>query len=69
MLNQIFLESNVVGVNKLFVLVYPNQDNRSNGSKGYKAKRYYLPKEVIKNYNGIINGRNFFDQPVDSNIK
>ena len=31
--------------------------------------RYYLPKGVIKNYHVIINGKNFHDQPVDSDIK
>ena len=35
----------------------------------YKAKRYYLPKGIIKNYNVIINGETFFDQPIDSDIK
>ena len=61
-----FLESKFVGVNRLFVLVYSNEDNNS---KMYKAKRYYLPKGVIKNYNVIINGETFFDQPIDSDIK
>ena len=35
----------------------------------YKARRYYLPKDVIKNYNVIIKGKNFYDQPIDSDIK
>ena len=34
-----------------------------------KAKRYYLPKGIIKNYNTIINGKNFYDQAIDPNIK
>ena len=29
----------------------------------------YLPKGIIKNYNVIINGENFYDQPIDSDIK
>ena len=33
-----FLESNFVGVNGLFVLIYSKQDN---ASKRFKAKRYY----------------------------
>ena len=40
-----------------------------NNAKRYKARRYYLPKGVIKNYNVIINGKNFYEQPSDSDIK
>ena len=29
--------------------------------------RYYLPNEEIKNYNVMINGENFFDQPIKDN--
>ena len=47
-------------------MVYSNQD--CNG-KRYKFRRYYLPKGVFKNYNVIINGKNFCDQPIDSDIK
>ena len=49
-----FLESNFVGVNRLFVLVYSNQDA---DFKRFKAKRYFLPKGLIKNDNVIINGK------------
>ena len=41
------------GVNRLFVLVYTNQDN---ASKRFETGRYYLPKGIIKNY-VIINGK------------
>ena len=30
---------------------------------------YYLPKGAIKNYKLIINEKDFFDQPIDSDIK
>ena len=60
-----FLESNFAGVNRLFVLVYSNQvDN----VKRHKARTYYLPKDVLKKYNVIINEKNFYDQPIDSDI-
>ena len=49
----------------MFVLVYSNVDDNA---KRYKARRYYLPEGVIKNYNVIIIGRNFYDQPIDSDI-
>ena len=60
-----FFESNFVGVNRLFVLVYANEDAHY---KRFKAKKYYLPKEVIDDCNVIINGKNFFDQAIDSDI-
>ena len=61
-----FPKSNFVGVNRLFGLVYSNQDD--NG-KRYKPQRYYLPKGFIKNYNVIINGKNVCDRPIDSDTK
>ena len=61
-----YLESNFVGVSRLFVLVYKNQDA---ASKRFKAKRYYLPNGVIDNFNIIINGKNFYDQAIDSDLK
>ena len=61
-----FLESNCVGVNRLVVLIYSDQDNNS---KRCKTKRYYLPNGAIKSYNVIINGKNFYDQLIDSDIK
>ena len=50
----------------MFFSIYSNAGH--NGKK-YKARRYYLPKGIIKNYNVIINGKAFYDQPIDSDIK
>ena len=61
-----FLKSNFVGVNKLFVLAYTNQDTNV---KTFNAWKYYLPKGKIKTDNVITNGKNFYDQPIDSDIK
>ena len=33
------------------------------------AQKYHLPKRIIKNYKVIINVKNFYDQPIDSDIK
>ena len=38
-----------------------------NGSKSYK--QYYLPTVEIKDYNVMIDGRNFFDQPIKNDLK
>ena len=61
-----FLESNFVGVNRQFVLVCSSEDA---ASKRFEAKRYYLSKGIIDNYSVIISGKNFYDQPIDSDIK
>ena len=61
-----FLASTFVGVNRLFVLVCSNEDC---APKRFKAKRYYLPKSIIKNYNVIINEKKKYDQGIDSDIK
>ena len=50
-------------VNRLFILSFENGDQR----KSHSA--YYLPNIEIKNYNVMIDGRNFFDQPIDSMAK
>ena len=56
-----FFELNFVGANRLFVLVYSYKDDNS---KRFKAKRRYLPKSIIKNYNVIINGKKFMINPL-----
>ena len=61
-----FLKSNFVGVNRLFVLGYSNQNANF---KRFKTQQYYLPKRIIGNYNVIINEKKLYDQPIDSDIK
>ena len=36
--------------------------------KRFKSKRYFLPKGIINNY-VIVNGKIFYDQAIDSDIK
>ena len=58
------VEPSLQGTNRLFVLAYENDTQRTS------AKSYYLPTVEIKNYNAIINGVNFFDQPIkDNNVR
>ena len=35
----------------------------------YTAQRYYLPNCINNNYSVIVNGKNFYDQSIDSDIK
>ena len=55
------IEPSFQGVNRLFVLAFENDTQRT------IAKGYYLPNVEIKDYNIMINGENFFDQPVKDN--
>ena len=48
------------GVNRIFVLAFENENYRTSHST------YYLPKVEIKDYNVMIDGRNVFDQPINS---
>ena len=51
------------GVNRLFVLSFENENDRTSHTT------YYLPKVEIKDYNVMIDDRNFFDQPINSMSK
>ena len=55
------VEPSFQGVNRLFVLAFENDDHRSS------TRRYSLPTVEIKDYNIVINGENFFDQPIKNN--
>ena len=54
------VEPSFQGVNRLFVLAFKNDTQRTSHSG------YYLQNVEIKNYN-MINGENFFDQPIKDN--
>ena len=55
------VEQSFQGVNRLFVLAFENDDDRTSD------EQYYLPTVEIKNYNIVINGENFFNQPIKNN--
>ena len=47
------IESSFQGVNRLFILVFENDDDKTSSNE------YYLPTVEIKDYNIMINGENF----------
>ena len=55
------VEPSFQGVNRLFVLAFENDDDRTSSDE------YYLPTVEIKDYNIMINGENLFDQPIKNN--
>ena len=56
-----FVEPSFQGVNRLFVLAFENDTQRTSNSGSY------LPNVELKDYNVMINGENFFDQPIKDN--
>ena len=62
------LDSSCQGVNRLFVLAY---NNTAGNNQVYvnSYKKYFLPRVKIYNYNIEIDGRNFYDQPINDSIK
>ena len=58
------LDSSYKGVKILFVLAYDN-----NQVSVHSFKKYFLPRVRIEKYNIEIDGRNFYDQPINHSIK
>ena len=52
------IEPSFQGINRLFVLAFENDAQRTSN------KRYYILNVEIKDYNVMIDGKNVFDQPV-----
>ena len=60
------LDPSFQGVNKLFVMAY----NREDGQPTRDGRtKYYLPRVDLKKYNVIIDGRKFYDNPIESNVE
>ena len=62
------LDSSCQGVKRLFVLAYDNTAGNNQVSVD-SFKKYFLPRVKIENYNIEIDGRNFYDQPINDSIK
>ena len=60
------LDPSFQGVNRLFVMAY----NRANGQPTKNGRqKYYLPRIDLEKYNVIIDGRNFYDNPIESDVE
>ena len=60
------LDPSFQGVNRLFVMAYNRVDGQPtrNGQQ-----KYYLSRIDLEKYNVIIDGRNFYDNPIESDIE
>ena len=61
------LDASYQGVKRLFVLAYDNTGD--NPVTADSHRKYFLPRIKIENYNIEIDGRNFYDQPINDLIK
>ena len=68
------LDASFQGVRRLFVLAFNNTtvnvpnnpiNNTNNRVLRNSHTKYFLPRVNITNYNVLINGRNFYDQPIN----
>ena len=58
------------GIRRLFVLAYVVAAGAANDEAAIKDnKKYFLPRGEIKNYNVLIDGIHFYDQPINDLIK
>ena len=71
------LDASFQGVRRLFVLAFNNTtvnvpnnpiNNTNNRVLRNSHTKYFLPRVNITNYNVLIDGRNFYDQPINDMI-
>ena len=60
----ISLDPSFQGVNGLFLMAYSREANQPTRNDHQK---YYLPRIDLKKYNVTIDGRNFYDNPIENN--
>ena len=60
------LDPSFQGVNRLFIMAY---NRRANQPDRNSQQKYYLPRIDLKKYNVIIDGRKFYDNPIESDIE
>ena len=68
-LKRILLDSSFQGVNRLFVAAYENTENKPSKTEMNSHSKYVLPRVNFTKFNVLINGRNFYDQPISDEIK
>ena len=65
-LKYIYLDPFFQDVNRLFVMAYNRVDGQPTRNGHIK---YYLPRIDLNKYNVTIDGRNFYDNPIESDIE
>ena len=60
---EFLIDPSFQGANRLFVLLFKDDYGRKS------HKQYYLATVEIKDYNVMMDGKNFFDQPIKNDLK
>ena len=68
-LKRLLLDVFLQGANRLFVLAFDNTENGNNKVERDSHRKYVLPIVDITNYNVLIDGRNFYHQPINDQIR
>ena len=68
-LTRFYLDASFQGVKRLLVFPFNNIDNNANKVERNSRRKYFLPRVNVTNYNILIDGRNFYDQPINNRIK
>ena len=63
------LDASFQRVNRLFVLDFDTTNNGDNKVERDSHRKYFLPRVDITIYNVLIDGRNFYDQPISDQIR
>ena len=63
------LDASFQGVNRLLVLAFNDDNNDANKVERDNHGKYFLPRVDVTKYNVLINGKNFYDQPINDLIK
>ena len=75
---RILLDASFQGVKRLFVIAFNNTtvdvannpiNNTNNRVEKNRHRKYFLPRLHTTNYSALINSRNFYDQPIEDEIK
>ena len=61
-----FIDSTFTNVNRLFVLSFKNEHGNDGRNESVRSsfKKYYVPKVEVKDFNVLIDGKQFFEIPV-----
>ena len=59
------LDASFQGVRRLFVLVFDKSEGGAKKVERNSHRKYFLPRVNITNYNVLIDGRNFYGQPIN----
>ena len=64
------LSASFQGLKRLFVLAYFTAANDANNEASIKKnKTYFLPRGEINNYNVLVDGKKFYDQPINDKME